>query len=206
MAKAVLLLPLRKCCADQLSLLCFPAAQALLEFARIYAEGKPVYLRLKNLPTAPPANEKQIALLEAQHKIVTLWLWLSLRFEAHAFPGREEVLKLNSQVIGWINRGLEKSAAKRVDKHAAAAAAAIAAEAAETDAAAEAAGAQEHGAAAARAQPAAGETADWQHQARDWLQSQAVPPELHELYDRDVLRYIRIKSPPIRLLLPKSGW
>jgi hypothetical protein len=38
--------------------------------------------------------------------VISLWLWLSLRFEEHFFPGREQISALNKQLITWMNEGL----------------------------------------------------------------------------------------------------
>jgi hypothetical protein len=42
--------------------------------------------------------------------VISLWLWLSLRFEEHFFPGREQISTLNRQLITWMNEGLTAAA------------------------------------------------------------------------------------------------
>lgn len=149
------------------------------------------------MPNQPPVNEKQIASLEAQHKIVSLWLWLSIRFEAHAFPGREEVLRLNGQIIEWINTGLSQTAPPP-HKAGSELGADIGAADAATDQAPSSSDAQARTPRFdAQEQPAGG---------TDWYQAQAVPQDLTELYSRDVLPYIKVKGSVSRVLLPKSVW
>jgi hypothetical protein len=43
-------------------------------------------------------------------QVISLWLWLSLRFEEHFFPGREQISALNRQLITWMNEGLTSAA------------------------------------------------------------------------------------------------
>lgn len=80
---------------------------ALLHFARVYATGAPVTLDL-HLPGKLPCNTLELRQLETAHAIVNLWLWLSYRFEEDAFPGREGVQQLATDICDLLHRGLRK--------------------------------------------------------------------------------------------------
>ena len=41
-------------------------------------------------------------------QVVSLWIWLSHRFDKEYFPGRERALATSEQIIGYMSDGLER--------------------------------------------------------------------------------------------------
>jgi hypothetical protein len=58
------------------------------------------------LPTIPPRSVLEMADLEAAHKVLSLWLWLSHRFDAHLFPARGAVADAAARLCAWLSDGL----------------------------------------------------------------------------------------------------
>lgn len=49
-------------------------------------------------------------------QILSLWLWLSYRFEEDAFPGREHALAAAEQLIALMHQGLQDITTKAVER------------------------------------------------------------------------------------------
>lgn len=89
---------------------------ALLHWARRYAAGQPSALML-NLPDAVPTSPDEMRALESAHAVLTVWLWLSYRFEdPELFPDRERVEALGERICGLLAAGLEGMTISGIDK------------------------------------------------------------------------------------------
>ena len=103
--------------------------EALLRYARAYADGTPVPLGPTSVREAaagggageaqtPPAPEaalgsgaaspERVALLEAEHQALGLYLWLALRLGRDAFPDTEAAETRQADLIRQLDAGLEQ--------------------------------------------------------------------------------------------------
>ncbi|KAI8473274.1 MAG: P-loop containing nucleoside triphosphate hydrolase protein [Monoraphidium minutum] len=80
---------------------------AVQEFAHWYAAGSPVIIDPSRMPKGPPKGEDDIAYMESLHRVLSLWMWLSLRFDESCFPGRDRVARMMGQLCAWMNTGLQ---------------------------------------------------------------------------------------------------
>jgi hypothetical protein len=58
---------------------------------------------LSPAPTQPLVTPRPPA---ARPQVLSLWMWLSLRFDETFFPGRERVARMMQQLCSWMNMGL----------------------------------------------------------------------------------------------------
>lgn len=79
---------------------------ALLHWAKRYARGQPCPLNI-NPPDVTPLSTAEMRTIETAHAIVSLWLWLSYRFDEEYFPGREHAQGVAEQLSNLLSRGLE---------------------------------------------------------------------------------------------------
>lgn len=90
---------------------------ALVEFASLYSRGLPVHLPVAAAlrRAEVPTTAAQLLTLEAWHKVISLWLWLSHRFDEGVFPGRANAMALSSRLIELVNAGLQRMAPHKLD-------------------------------------------------------------------------------------------
>eukprot|EP00803_Ostreobium_quekettii_P007030 evm.model.scf_827.5 EVM.evm.TU.scf_827.5 scf_827:49902-60555(+) len=79
---------------------------SIKEFATVYSRGYPVPCRVF-VSEDMPSTEEQLRHLETSHQIVSMWLYLSNRFDEQAFPGQETGMLLAAKIIRLMDSGLQ---------------------------------------------------------------------------------------------------
>ncbi|KAL4858025.1 DExH-box ATP-dependent RNA helicase DExH18 [Chlorella vulgaris] len=80
---------------------------ALLNFATKYSKGLPVTLDI-SVPNRVPSSTDELRHMEAAHQVSMLWLWLSYRFDADAFPNRDKVEAQAEFICDLLDKGLKR--------------------------------------------------------------------------------------------------
>lgn len=84
-----------------------------IRYAETFAAGKPVVPALDVDTTTAPSSEKELARLEGMHQLMSLYLWLSYRFDEGAFPKREEASLVADSIIALVEKGLSHISNRR---------------------------------------------------------------------------------------------
>eukprot|EP00884_Botryococcus_braunii_P014946 jgi/Botrbrau1/23452/Bobra.106_1s0010.2 len=79
---------------------------ALLRFAELYSQKRPILLELPQSRVVP-TNFSDLQTLESLHQVVSLYLWLSNRFDEELFPLREHAESLSDRYINLMDAGLK---------------------------------------------------------------------------------------------------
>lgn len=79
---------------------------ALLHWAKRYAKGQPCPLYI-DPPDVIPISTTEMRTIETAHAIVSLWLWLSFRFDEEYFSDRDRAQDVAEQLSNLLSRGLE---------------------------------------------------------------------------------------------------
>ncbi|KAI9346115.1 P-loop containing nucleoside triphosphate hydrolase protein [Obelidium mucronatum] len=88
---------------------------ALLKFAKCISEGDEILLQdVVSLPDSPPKASEPLRELEELHKVIVLYIWLSLRYPAN-FPGVEAANHMKKVSEDLINQSLDLQHDKRVE-------------------------------------------------------------------------------------------
>ena len=84
-----------------------------IRYAETFAAGKPVVPALDVDTTTAPSSERELARLESMHQLMSLYLWLSYRFDEGAFPKREEASNFANSIIALVEKGLSHISNRR---------------------------------------------------------------------------------------------
>ncbi|KAK9815173.1 hypothetical protein WJX73_009704 [Symbiochloris irregularis] len=87
-------------------------ASALLHFATRYAAREAVTLDM-HAPMAAPKSSDGLMEMELTHQVLSLWLWLSHRFQKNVFPEQATVQGLATKLIDLMDEGLQGLCAPR---------------------------------------------------------------------------------------------
>ncbi|BDA46196.1 ATP-dependent RNA helicase SUPV3L1, mitochondrial [Coccomyxa sp. Obi] len=80
---------------------------ALLRFAQKYAAKETVAADISWKDRIPQTSE-DLCELEAAHQVMSLWVWLSHRFDEEYFPGRGRVEEDSERVVAIMTEGLQR--------------------------------------------------------------------------------------------------